>query len=100
MKYTPMVPTSFGMMEGGVTKMKKNVFYWTGGLTGSGRLRNTEGKGQFFITKIFIILSRIGKRVVISALKSNLGFHVPSVDIFQCDEYHSMNSKHFVMWSD
>ena len=67
-------------------KNEEKRFVWTDGMTGSGRLRNAEGKGNFFIIKIFITLSHIGKRVVISALISNSGFHLPSIDIFECDE--------------
>jgi hypothetical protein len=69
-------------------------------MTGSGRLRNAEGKGNFFIIKFSITLSIIGKRVDISALISNSGFHLPSIDICEFDEDHSMDSKHFVMWVD
>ncbi|CAF2098836.1 unnamed protein product [Rotaria magnacalcarata] len=54
-------------------------------MTGSGRLRQSKGKGQ---------------KLVISALLSNSGFHLTSVDIFKCDENHSMNSNHFVRWID
>ena len=81
-------------------KNEEKRFVWTDGMTGSGRLRNAEGKGKFFIIKCIITFSIIGKRVVISALISNSGFHLPSIDIFECDEDHSMDSKHFVMWVD
>jgi hypothetical protein len=46
------------------------------------------------------MISIIGKRLAISALLSNSGFHLPSVDIFECDENHSMDSNHFVAWID
>ncbi|CAF1609520.1 unnamed protein product, partial [Didymodactylos carnosus] len=66
-------------------KNEEKVFVWTDGTTGKGRLRNSDGKG---------------KRLAISALLSNSGFHLPSVDIFECDENHSMDSNHFVAWID
>jgi hypothetical protein len=46
------------------------------------------------------MISVIGKRLAISALLSNSGFHLPSVDIFECDENHSMDSNHLVAWID
>ena len=46
------------------------------------------------------MISVIGKRLAISALLSNSGFHLPSLDIFECDENHSMGSNHFVAWID
>ena len=42
----------------------------------------------------------IGKRLVISALLSNSGFHLPSLDIFECGENYNMNSNHFTTWID
>ena len=45
-------------------------------------------------------MQSLGTRLVISALMTNSGFHVPSIDIFECDEDHSMNSNHFVRWID
>ena len=36
--------------------------------------------------------------MAISALISENGFHLPSVDVFKCDEDHSMNGNHFVDW--
>ncbi|CAF3865788.1 unnamed protein product [Rotaria sp. Silwood1] len=52
---------------------------------GYGRLRNSQGKGQ---------------RLAISALLSQNGFHLRSLDIYKCDEVHSMDSNHFVTWMD
>ena len=46
------------------------------------------------------MISMIGKRLAISALLSNSGFHMPSLDIFECDENHSMDSNHFTAWID
>ena len=39
-----------------------------------------------------------GTRLVISALISENGFHVPTIDIFKCDQDHSMDGSHFVDW--
>ena len=44
--------------------------------------------------------SVIGKRLAISALLSNSSFHLPSFDIFECDENHNMDSNHFTAWID
>ena len=38
------------------------------------------------------------KRMAISAMINEAGFHKESVDIFNCDEEHSMNSTHFTKW--
>jgi hypothetical protein len=50
---------------------------------GEGRLKKSDGKG---------------KRLAISAMINENGFHKESVDIFTCDEDHSMNSIHFINW--
>ena len=50
---------------------------------GGGRLKKSNGKG---------------KRLVISAMINKAGFQKKSVDIFTCDEEHSMNSTHFTEW--
>jgi hypothetical protein len=39
-----------------------------------------------------------GTRLAISALISENGFHLPSVDIFKCDQDHSMDTNHFTDW--
>ena len=46
------------------------------------------------------MVSVIGKRLVISALLSNSNFHLSSLDIFECDEDHSMDANHFTTWID
>ena len=48
-----------------------------------GRLKKSNGKG---------------KRLAISAMINEAGFRKESVDIFTCDEEHSMNSTHFTEW--
>ena len=50
---------------------------------GEGRLKKCNGKG---------------KRLAISAMINEVGFHKESVNIFTCDEEHSMNSTHFTEW--
>jgi hypothetical protein len=40
----------------------------------------------------------LGTRLAISALISENGFHLSSVDIFKCDQDHSMDASHFVDW--
>ncbi|CAF1432991.1 unnamed protein product, partial [Didymodactylos carnosus] len=52
---------------------------------GHGRLRNSEGMGQ---------------RLAISGLVSLDGFHLRSLDIFKCDDVHSMDSAHFSSWME
>lgn len=37
---------------------------------------------------------------MISALMSDTGFHLPTLDIFGCDENHSMDSDHFIAGID
>ena len=39
-----------------------------------------------------------GKRLAISAMINEASFYKESVDIFTCDEKHSMNSTHFTEW--
>jgi len=41
-----------------------------------------------------------GKRLGISALLHESGFHKETIDIFECDENHNMDSKHFLAWID
>ncbi|CAF1638577.1 unnamed protein product, partial [Didymodactylos carnosus] len=48
-----------------------------------GRIRKGDGKG---------------KRLAISAMINEEGFHKDSVDIFTCAVDHNMNSKHFLEW--
>ncbi|CAF1583685.1 unnamed protein product, partial [Didymodactylos carnosus] len=38
------------------------------------------------------------RRIAISAMISSADFHLPSVDIFECNEVHSMDSSRFVRW--
>lgn len=80
-------------------KNEEKTFIWTDG-TGKGRLRQTDGKGKFNALKIYFNFFVIGKRIVISALMSDTGFHLPTLDIFECDENHSMDSDHFIAWID
>ncbi|CAF1439244.1 unnamed protein product [Didymodactylos carnosus] len=51
--------------------------------TGYGRIRSGDGRGR---------------RIAISPMISSAGFHLPSVDIFECNEVHSMDSSRFVKW--
>jgi hypothetical protein len=39
-----------------------------------------------------------GKRLAISALLSESGFHKQTIDMFECDENHSMDTRHFLDW--
>ena len=50
---------------------------------GEGRLTKSNGKG---------------KRLAISAMINKVDFYKESVDIFTCDEEHSMYSTHFTEW--
>ena len=63
-----------------VSEEKRSV--WLNG-KGEGRLKKSNGKG---------------KRLGISAMIKEVDFHKESVDIFTCDEEHSMNSTHFTEW--
>ncbi|CAF2126676.1 unnamed protein product [Rotaria magnacalcarata] len=38
----------------------------------------------------------LSQRLAISGLRSLNGFHLRSLDIFKCDEVHSMDNNHFV----
>ena len=40
-----------------------------------------------------------GRRLAISALFNENGFHRLSIDMFQCDQEHSMDSLHFIQWN-
>ncbi|CAF3202178.1 unnamed protein product [Rotaria sp. Silwood2] len=62
---------------------EEKTFIWTDKDTGSGRLRQNSGK-----------------RLAISALMGQSGFHASSIDIFECNEDHNMNSTHFLTWID
>jgi hypothetical protein len=42
------------------------------------------------------MISVTGKRLAISALLSNSDFHLPSVDIFECDENHIVYLPHSI----
>ncbi|CAF1317437.1 unnamed protein product, partial [Rotaria sp. Silwood1] len=64
---------------------EEKTFIWADRDTGAGRLRQSTGKG---------------KRLAISALMSPSGFHASSIDIFECNEDHNMNSAHFLIWID
>ncbi|CAF4726084.1 unnamed protein product, partial [Rotaria sp. Silwood2] len=64
---------------------EEKTFIWTDRDTGAGRLRQSTGKG---------------KRLTISALMGPSDFHASSIDIFECNEDHNMNSAHFLIWID
>ncbi|CAF4145912.1 unnamed protein product [Rotaria sp. Silwood2] len=71
--------------------------------SGKGRLRKTDGKGITLIIlpeKIFMYayIFNIGTRLGISAMIDKNGFHLPSVDIFDCSKDHSMTSSYFSEW--
>jgi hypothetical protein len=42
----------------------------------------------------------IGKRLAISALLNESDFHKETIDIFECNENHNMDSNHFLAWID
>ncbi len=42
----------------------------------------------------------IGKRLAISALLSESGFHKETIDMFEYDENHSVDTTHFLNWID
>ena len=42
----------------------------------------------------------IGSRIAISAMIDINGFHLPSVDIFLCSKYHSLNAEYFLHWEE
>jgi hypothetical protein len=50
-----------------------------------------------FILRRHIYLN-LGKRIAISALLSDSGFHLPSIDIFESDQNHNMDSERFLNW--
>ena len=41
-----------------------------------------------------------GQRLTISYLISRNGFHLRILDIFKCEEVHSMDNNHFVAWME
>ena len=40
----------------------------------------------------------LGKRIATSALLSDSSVHIPSIDIFESDQNHNMDSEHFLKW--
>ena len=40
----------------------------------------------------------MGSRIAILAMMDISGFHLPSVDIFLCLKYHSLNAEYFLNW--
>jgi hypothetical protein len=42
----------------------------------------------------------IGKRLAISTLLNESGFHEETIGIFECDEHHNMDLRHFLTWID
>ena len=70
-----------------------------------GCLRTAEGKGKYIlvgklcscIIKNVQVFS-LGQRLAISGLNSLKGFHLRSLDIFECGEVHNMDSDHFSQW--
>ena len=82
-------------------KNEEKIFIWTDGTSGKVRLRQSDGKGKstvFYAKSPTISLT--GKRLAISALLSNSDFHLPSLDMFECDENHNMDSNRFTAWID
>ena len=71
--------------------------------SGKGRLRKADGKGITLIilpekTFMYAYIFNIGTRLGISAMIDKSGFHLPSVDIFDCSKDHSMTSPYFSEW--
>ncbi|CAF3822537.1 unnamed protein product, partial [Rotaria sp. Silwood1] len=64
-------------------KNEETRFVWTNRTTGVGRMR-----------------SSIRKRLAISALLGESGFYKQTIDMFKCDENHTMDSRHFLTWID
>ena len=44
------------------------------------------------------IYVHVGARLGIAAMIDTSGFHLPTVDIFDCSKEHSMTSAHFIEW--
>ena len=40
----------------------------------------------------------LGSRLAISTLINDNSFHHPLIDMFKCDQEHSMDSMHFIHW--
>jgi hypothetical protein len=74
---------------------------WFDPNTGDGRLRNNDTRGNKDSKELnlfHIYMSLLGTRIAISALISENAFHLPTVDIFKCEQDHNMDGKHFVEW--
>jgi hypothetical protein len=79
---------------------------------GVGRLEKNEGKGKLSVllfhhsegTRNELHMTSqsfyLGKRLAISAMIDENGFDYDSIDVFECDADHSMNSRHFVDWME
>ncbi|CAF3085822.1 unnamed protein product [Rotaria sp. Silwood2] len=81
---------------------EEKTFIWTDRDTGAGRLRQSTGKGMIssFSKMACDCFLSTWKRLAISALMGPSGFHASSIDIFECNEDHNMNSAHFLTWID
>lgn len=69
--------------------------------TGSGRLRNNDTRGNKDSKDhnlFYTYMSLLGTRIAISAIISENAFHLPTVDIFKCEQDHNMDGNHFVEW--
>ena len=42
--------------------------------------------------------SFLGKRLAISGIISEMGFHLDSLNIFTCDSEHTMDGSRFINW--
>ncbi|CAF3356720.1 unnamed protein product [Rotaria sp. Silwood2] len=81
---------------------EEKTFIWTDRDTGADRLRQSTGKGMIssFSKMACDCFLSTWKRLAISALMGPSGFHASSIDIFECNEDHNMNSAHFLTWID
>jgi len=74
---------------------------WFDPNSGDGRLRNNDTRGSRDSKDLNLFdtyVSLLGTRIAISALISENAFHLPTVDIFKCEQDHNMDGKHFVEW--
>ena len=79
--------------------VEENRMTWFDPNTGSGRLGNNDTKGEthgWICKTIDAYILLLGTQITISALLSESRFHLPSVDIFECQEDHIMDGDNFV----
>jgi hypothetical protein len=94
-----MVAIYFGMMRHGATKMNRNLAFGQMARQVVVGYETAKAEVNDSLEIIYFIFSS-RQEARHFCLLTDSGFHILSIDIFECDENHTMDSEHFFNWID